>query len=294
MRIAMLSPIACRTAPECHGRREKTVSLLTEGLVRRGIEVILFATHDSETKGKLAAVCPRGYEEDPAIEPKVWEALHISELFERGEEFDLIHSHLDYLPLTYARLISTPVVTTLYGILPGATLPIYRKYNGQVFYVSTSDAERHPELDYIAAIHHGLDDKGFSADKMVEDYLRVYEKIQSQRHREDHRPWGYYRVLEDRPDHKVKRLVVYPGKRLSLQRHQHRAELWQIIQGRAIITRNNDTLRPKTGQAVDIPIRAWHRIENPGTENLVFIEVQTGDYFGEDDIERKEDDFGRM
>ena len=293
MRIAMLSPIARRTAPGCQGRREKTVSLLTEGLVRRGVEVTLFATHDSETKGKLAAVCPRGYEEDPAMEPKVWEALHISELFERGEEFDLIHNHLDYLPLTCVRLISTPVVTTLYGILPGATLPIYRRYNGQAFYVATSDAERHPELDYIAAIHHGLDDEGFSVDKMVEDYLRVYEKIQSQRHREDHRPWGYYRVLEDEPDHKVKKLVVYPGKRLSLQRHQHRAELWQIVQGRAIITRNVDTLRPETGQAVDIPLRAWHRIENPGTENLVFIEVQTGDYFGEDDIERKEDDFGR-
>jgi mannose-6-phosphate isomerase-like protein (cupin superfamily) len=293
MRIAMLSPIAWRTGPGCHGRREKTVSLLTEGLLRRGVEVNLFATLDSETKGKLTAVCPSGYEEGPDIEPKVWEALHVSELFERGEEFDLIHNHMDYLPLTYVRLISTPVVTTLYGILPGATLPIYTKYNGQAFYVATSDAERHPELDYIAAIHHGLDDEGFSAEKMVEDYLRVYEKILAQRHREDHRPWGYYRVLEDEPDHKVKRLVVYPGKRLSLQRHQHRAELWQIVQGRAIITRNDDTLRPETGQAVGIPLRAWHRIENQGNENLVLIEVQTGDYFGEDDIERKEDDFGR-
>jgi len=293
MRLAMLSPIARRTAPGCHSHREKAVSLLTEGLVKRGVEVTLFATKNSETKGKLAAVCLRGYEEDPAIERKVWEALHISELFERDEEFDLIHNHLDYPPLTYIRMTSTPVVTTLYGILSGATLPIYRKYNGQAFYVATSDAERHPELDYIATIHHGLDDEGFSADKMVEDYLRVYEKIQAQRHREDHRPWGYYRVLEDEPDHKVKRLVVYPGKRLSLQRHQHRAELWQIVQGRAIITRNDDTLRPETGQAVDIPLRAWHRIENPGTEDLVLIEVQTGDYFGEDDIERKEDDFGR-
>jgi mannose-6-phosphate isomerase-like protein (cupin superfamily) len=294
MRLAMLSPIAWRTAPESQGHREKTVSLLTEGLVRRGIDVTLFATQDSETKGRLAGVWPRGYGGDPDIDPRICEALHISELFECGDEFDLIHNHLDCLPLTYKRMTSTPVVTTLYGILSKPTLPIYRRYNGHVFYVAASDAERHPELDYIATIHHSLEDGASGADRMVDAYLGVYETIRARCHREDHRPWGYYRVLEDEPDHKVKRLVVYPGKRLSLQRHQHRAELWQIVQGCATITLNDDTLRPETGQAVNIPLRAWHRIENPGRENLVFIEVQTGDYFGEDDIERKEDDFGRV
>jgi len=111
---------------------------------------------------------------------------------------------------------------------------------------------------------------------------------------EDQRPWGNYIVLADEPDHKVKRIVVYPGGRLSLQRHQRRAEHWYILAGRAVVTRNGEEIDLTAFQAVDIPRGAWHRIMNPGPENLVFIEVQTGDYFGEDDIERREDDYGRI
>ena len=107
------------------------------------------------------------------------------------------------------------------------------------------------------------------------------------------RPWGYYQVYADEPDHKVKRIVVYPGKRLSLQRHQRRAEHWYVLNGEAIVTRDEQELHLNAGEAVDIPRGAVHRIMNPGTEDMAFIEVQTGDYFGEDDIERLEDDFGR-
>ena len=110
---------------------------------------------------------------------------------------------------------------------------------------------------------------------------------------EDHRPWGYYQVYADEPDHKVKRIVVYPGKRLSLQRHQRRAEHWYVLKGEAMVTRDEQELHLNAGEAVDIPKGAVHRIMNPGTEDMAFIEVQTGDYFGEDDIERIEDDFGR-
>ena len=110
---------------------------------------------------------------------------------------------------------------------------------------------------------------------------------------ENHRPWGFYEVLSDTPDHKVKRITVYPGKRMSLQRHRHRNEHWHIVHGEAVVTRNDDTIPLKKSQSVDIPRSALHRIMNPGTENLVFIEIQTGDYFGEDDIERIEDDYGR-
>jgi mannose-6-phosphate isomerase len=110
---------------------------------------------------------------------------------------------------------------------------------------------------------------------------------------EDHRPWGYYKVLADEDDHKVKRIVVYPGQRLSLQRHQHRAEHWYIIRGKAIVCRNDEEFSLQAGSSVDIPQFSWHRISNPGTDNMVFIEVQKGDYFGEDDIERSEDDYGR-
>jgi mannose-6-phosphate isomerase len=112
-------------------------------------------------------------------------------------------------------------------------------------------------------------------------------------HSEDHRPWGYYVVLEDEPGHKVKRIVVRPGKRLSLQRHRRRTEHWFFIGGEAVVTRNNEKLALSAGGAVDIPCGAWHRVENRGAEDAVFIEVQTGEYFGEDDIERAEDDYGR-
>ncbi len=449
MRIAMLSPIAWRTPPRHYGPWESVVSLLTEGLIERGVDVTLFATQDSQTKGKLVGVCPRGYEEDKEILPKVWECLHIAELFERGDEFDLIHNHFDYLPLTYLGLTETPVLTTIHGFSSPKILPVYRKYNDRAHYVAISEADKSPELTYAATIHHGIDlgsftfrpepgdyllffgrihhDKGtreaieiakragrklitsgiiqddeyferqvkphldgervvylgqagprkrdellggayalihainfdepfglsvieamacgtpvvafnrgsmpeviadgetgflvgsieeaiealarvaeldraacrkwveerFSAERMVDDYLGLYRRIISQSRREDHRPWGYYQVLSDEPDHKVKRIVVHPGQRLSLQRHRRRAEHWYVIEGEAVVSRDGQEIKLAAGQAADIPRRAWHRIMNPGPDRLVFIEVQTGDYFGEDDIERKEDDYGR-
>jgi mannose-6-phosphate isomerase len=100
-------------------------------------------------------------------------------------------------------------------------------------------------------------------------------------------------VLEDAPGHKVKRIVVKPGQRLSLQKHGRRREHWFILEGEAIVTRVNEEIPLSAGQAIDIPEGAWHRIKNPGGAPLIFIEVQTGDYFGEDDITRAEDDYGR-
>lgn len=449
MRIAMLSPIAWRTPPRHYGPWESVVSLLTEELVSRGYDVTLFATADSETQGKLHAVCKRGYEENGAINPKVYECLHISELFERSHEFNLIHNHFDFLPLTYTNLIATPVITTIHGFSSPSILPVYKKYNGKVFYVSISDADRSPELDYIATIHHGIDinnfdfqhspedyllffgrihhDKGtkeaieiakacnrklviagiiqdetyykqnvepfidnqnivyagsadpikrnqllgkayallhpinfnepfglsviesmacgtpviafnrgsmselidngengflvnnkdeavtalnrmkdidrlhcrktveerFTVGAMVEKYIKVYQQILKNESREDHRPWGYYSVLNDEHTYKAKEIVVYPGKRLSLQRHQRRAEHWYILHGYAKMTLDDQQFILKDGQSVDIPKGSLHRIENIGSDDLSFVEVQTGDYFGEDDIERIEDDFGR-
>ena len=110
---------------------------------------------------------------------------------------------------------------------------------------------------------------------------------------EDHKPWGFYRVLADEPDHKVKRIVVYPGKRLSLQFHRRRCEHWHIISGKAITTLDDKEISLEPGESIDIPTGGIHRVYNPGDENLVFIEIQRGEYFGEDDIQRIEDDFGR-
>jgi mannose-6-phosphate isomerase len=108
------------------------------------------------------------------------------------------------------------------------------------------------------------------------------------------RQWGFFEVLSDRPDHKVNRITVYPGQRLSLQRHFKRAEHWYIVSGEAIFTLNDTVISVKSGDSVNIGRSDIHRIANNGSDDVVFIEVQTGDYFGEDDIERLEDDYGRM
>ncbi len=447
MRVAMLSPIAWRTPPRHYGPWERVVNLIAEGLVKKGIDVTLFATADSLTAGRLHAVCPKGYEEDKGIIPKVWECLHISELFEKADEYDIIHNNFDYLPLTYSGMTTTPIITTIHGFSSTGILPVFKKYNGKVHYVAISEADKSPELDYIATVHHGIDmenftfrpdpddyllflsrfhpDKGakeaieianktgrklimagiiqderyfksevephidgnrivyigsvgpekrdelmggayallhpisfeepfglsivesmacgapvvafskgsmpelivdgktgflvtdvngavdavskiksisrkecrqhvenrFTADRMVDDYIKVYRKILDQR--ENYRPWGFYEILSDNPDHKVKRITVFPGKRLSLQRHRRRSEHWHVIKGDAIVTLDSDEIELAEGGSVDIPKNAAHRIKNPGAGNMVFIEVQKGDYFGEDDIERLEDDFGR-
>lgn len=449
MKIAMLSPIAWRTPPRHYGPWENVVSLLTEGLVARGIDVTLFATGESLTRARLKSVCPKGYEEDPEILPKVWECLHISELFEQGDSFDLIHNHFDFLPLTYSGMTSTPVVTTIHGFSSPKILPVYKKYNGKCFYVAISEADKSPELDYIATVHHGIDlerftfrpdhgeyllffgrihpDKGaaecievarrtgmrlimagiiqdkayfdtqvrpyldgerivyvgsagpekrdellggayallhpiafnepfglsvvesmacgtpvvafsrgsmpeviahgrtgfltadidemiravgmvkdldrhmcrkwvaerFAVERMVSDYIRVYETVIDMARPDSRRPWGFYEVLADKPDHKVKRITVYPGQRLSYQRHSRRSEHWYVLSGTAVVTLNGEDIELQPGRAVDIPVGSWHRIRSSGPDDLVFIEVQTGDYFGEDDIERAEDDYGR-
>ena len=111
----------------------------------------------------------------------------------------------------------------------------------------------------------------------------------------DERPWGCYLVLDDdAPDHKVKRMVVHPGKRLSYQRHAKRSEHWFIVSGEARVTLDGADIDLQPGEAIDIPQGSAHRIANPGSADLVFVEVQHGTYFGEDDIERLEDDFGRL
>lgn len=109
----------------------------------------------------------------------------------------------------------------------------------------------------------------------------------------DQRPWGNYTVLDEGEGFKVKRIEVLPSKRLSYQKHSRRSEHWFVVSGTAKVTLNDREFLVKTGEAVDISIGDKHRVENPSAEMLVFVEIQRGDYLGEDDIERFEDDFGR-
>jgi glycosyltransferase involved in cell wall biosynthesis len=447
MKIAMLSPLSWRTPPRHYGPWENVVSLLTEELVAMGIDVTLFASGDSHTRGKLAWVCARPWSEDPSIDAKVWECLHIAEVFRRADEFDLIHNQFDFLPLSYSGFTNTPLVTTIHGFSSPAILPVYKKYNERSHYVAISEADKHRELDYIATIHHGIDlaqfpyrqdagdyllffgrihhhkgvheaievarrtgmrlviagivqdeayfqeqvephidgsavqyigsvgpekrqevlggalallhlihfdepfglsvvesmacgtpviafgrgsmaeiirdgrtgfivddvdaavqavgridtierracrgevEERFTCRRMAHDYVDVYHKVLEGR--ENYRPWGHYENLFERDDHKIKELVVNPGERLSLQKHQRRAEHWTVVRGEALVTVGEHEMLLKAGHSVDIPRGAVHRIMNPGEIPLVLVEVQMGDYFGEDDIIRMEDDYGR-
>jgi glycosyltransferase involved in cell wall biosynthesis len=155
-RIAVLSPVAWRTPPRQYGAWETVASNITEGLVSRGWDVTLFATGDSVTHARLHAVIGRGYEEDRAMDPKVAEYLHLSEVFEHAAEFDLIHSHYDFMALCYTRLVKTPVLTTIHGFSSPEIMPVYEKYRDGYF-VSISDSDRAPGLNYLATVYNGID-----------------------------------------------------------------------------------------------------------------------------------------
>jgi glycosyltransferase involved in cell wall biosynthesis len=155
-RVAVLSPVAWRTPPRQYGAWETVASNITEGLFARGWDVTLFASRDSVTRARLHAVVAKGYEEDSEIDPKVAEYLHISEAFEHAAEFDLIHSHYDFMALTYSRLVQTPVLTTIHGFSSPKIMPVYQKYRDGYF-VSISDSDRAPGLNYLATVYNGID-----------------------------------------------------------------------------------------------------------------------------------------
>jgi glycosyltransferase involved in cell wall biosynthesis len=177
LRVAVLAPISWRVPPRHYGPWEQFASLLTEGLVDRGVDVTLFASGDSKTAGKLASVIPRGYSEDPDADPKVSECLHIAHAFERAGEFDLIHNSFDFLPLTYSGLVETPVLTTIHGFSSPRILAVYERYNATCAYVAISDSDRAAGLDYLATIHHGIDTDAFALHPAPGRYLLYFGRI---------------------------------------------------------------------------------------------------------------------
>jgi glycosyltransferase involved in cell wall biosynthesis len=175
MKIALLGPIAWRTPPLHYGPWELITSLLAEGLTARGVDVTLFATLDSQTKATLDGVCPSGYEESAEIDGRVWEAIHVAHALRRSGEFDLVHNHLDWLPLAFSQHCAAPMLTTIHGFSGSAILPAYRKAHSS--YVSISDSDRCPDLDYVATVYHGIDLEALPFDPDGGDDLVVFGRI---------------------------------------------------------------------------------------------------------------------
>lgn len=155
MKLALLGPIAWRTPPRHYGPWELVTGLLADGLADRGVDVTLFATLDSVTRAALDGVCPRPYAEDPELDGRVWEALHVAHALRRSGDFDLVHNHLDWLPLAFSEHARAPMVTTIHGFSSPMILPAYQRSASA--FVSISDADRAEGLEYVATVHHGVD-----------------------------------------------------------------------------------------------------------------------------------------
>src|SRR4051812_18707443 len=175
MKVALLGPIAWRTPPVHYGPWELITSLLAEGLTERGVDVTLFATLDSITKATLDGVSPSGDEETPEIDGRVWEALHVAHALARSGEFDLVHNHLDWLPLAFSEHCRAPLLTTIHGFSGQNILPAYRRAKSH--YVAISDADRSPDLDYLATVHHGIDLSGLEVNPDGGDDLILFGRI---------------------------------------------------------------------------------------------------------------------
>ncbi|EGF92998.1 glycosyl transferase group 1 family protein [Asticcacaulis biprosthecium C19] len=177
MRIAMIAPIAWRTPPRHYGPWELVTSLLTEALVRAGVDVTLFATCDSVTTARLDAVVPSPYCEDPSIDAKVWEYRHLAHVFEQADRFDIIHNQADFPAHAFSRLVDTPMVSTIHGFSSQRILPMYKPYEDRIHYVAISEADRSPDLRYAATIHHGIVPEDFPLDLVGSDDLLYFGRI---------------------------------------------------------------------------------------------------------------------
>lgn len=177
MKIGVIASIAHRVPPRDYGPWEQITSTLTEGFVAAGHQVTLFATADSVTSGWLNASVPTGYEESSDRDAKVDEALHIGSVFARASEFDVLANHFDFMPLTYSRLVSTPMVTTIHGFSSDKIVPVYRAYNDIAHYVAISASDRRRDLRYAATIPHGIPTDQFSFVDAPGDYLLFLGRI---------------------------------------------------------------------------------------------------------------------
>lgn len=238
-----------------------------DGLRSAGVDVGLFISHSPDF---------------PALS-----SVRAGAFLREASDCDLIHNLAGPLGLLLASACGKPLITSLAESTPEEDMAVFRAASPACFFVSEHGLDAVGGLPAIPGMVPFTGDRaGF--------YLEAYTRLLALGRKREQRPWGSFEVLsDDRADHKVKRIVVLPGKRLSLQYHGRRREHWIVVAGEALVTVGSEIVRLVSAQSVDIPRGAAHRVENAGATDLIFIEVQQGDYFGEDDIVRIEDDFGR-
>ena len=172
LRVAILSTISWPTPPPGYGPWEQVAFNIADGMRRRGLDVTLFATGNSQFEGRVRSVIPVGLEEDRALNGEVFSALHIGEFFERAHEFDLLHNNFDWKPMTYALGHPTPpMLTTIHGFSSPQILAAYYTCAKRSFYCSISDADRDPGLSYVATTYNGIDPAEFTFNGRPGDYL---------------------------------------------------------------------------------------------------------------------------
>ncbi|MDH5509133.1 MAG: cupin domain-containing protein [Nitrospinota bacterium] len=261
IKLAILCPIRRKIAPGGEGTLENRIYDLAQALAGQGVDVTLFAAGGSQSPGGLVPICGKALEDDPDPSPAMVEAVALAEAFSRIREYDLVHSFSGLSAFPFAKLLGVPMVAA---------------------------APEHPLGERFAKTVHFIP---LAEEGTATEFIKVYKAILAAR--ENHRPWGHYENLAEGPDHNIKRITVAPGARLSYQKHQRRAERWVVISGEAVVTLEGEDIRLSPGDTIFIPKGAAHRMNNPGSAPLIFGEVQLGDYFGEDDIIRLQDDYGR-
>jgi glycosyltransferase involved in cell wall biosynthesis len=175
VKVAILGSIAWRTPPRDYGPWERVAGLLAAGLHARGVDVTLYATLDSETPAKLDGVCAHGYAEDPTLDGRVWEALHVAHALEHSGDFDIVHNHLDWLPVALERFARAPLVTTIHGFSGPAIMPVYERASSA--FVSISLSDRAPGVRYAANVYHGVDSAELPFDPIGGDSLVYFGRI---------------------------------------------------------------------------------------------------------------------
>jgi len=282
MRIAMVCPLDAAVSPTAAGAPHRTIGELSRSLVDMGHKVTLFAAEGSSGGTRLVS-CPGDTDKEQTLTMRLREAFQLAGVLTGLHGFDLVHNHAGPAAAALLSAADLPVLSTIHQPCSPEENAAFHRLGDDALLVGGAPGVVPNGLPLLGTVLPGPD--------LSKDYLGVYREVLDRR--ENYRPWGHYVVLEDHPRHKVKRIVVDPGQRLSLQLHYRRAEHWLVIEGEGLVTLDDTEIRLGPNQAVDIPRKARHRIRNPGEVPCVFIEVQTGDYFGEDDIVRLEDDYGR-